>query len=223
MANTVTLVLADHHVLFAEGLGMILGAEDDLAVLDVAHHTCQAVESITEHRPAVLSLDAHLPSGDLVETLTAVKAASPTTKVLVLSGDAHPKTTAAVMASAADGFLAKAESSRQITTAIRKLAAGEQTMVMAPQLALASCDPIVEARVRTLARREWEILGLLAAGWSNRRISEEYLLSINTVRTHVQHVLVKLGVHSRLEAVAFAVEHGVVTAGSSGAWDHDGA
>jgi DNA-binding NarL/FixJ family response regulator len=215
MANTVTLVLADHHVLFAEGLGMILGAEADLAVVDVAHHTCQAVELTAKHRLAVLSLDAQLPTGDLVETLAAVKAASPTTKALVLSGDAHPTTTAAVMASGADGVLAKAESSRQIATAVRKLAAGEQTMVMAPQPAKASGDPMVAAQVGTLTRREWEVLGLLAAGWSNRRIAEEYLLSIHTVRTHVQHVLVKLGVHSKLEAVAFAVEHGVVAAGSS--------
>ena len=59
-----------------------------------------------------------------------------------------------------------------------------------------------------------EILGLLANGWSNRRIAEECFLSLNTVRTHVQNVLVKLGVHSKLEAVAFALEHQVVAAGA---------
>jgi DNA-binding NarL/FixJ family response regulator len=96
-------------------------------------------------------------------------------------------------------------------------------MVMVPELPPASRDPMVAVLVRTLTRREWEVLGLLAAGWSNRRIAEEYLLSISTVRTHVQHVLVKLGVHSKLEAVSFAVEQGVVAAGSSRAWNHDAA
>jgi DNA-binding NarL/FixJ family response regulator len=71
-------------------------------------------------------------------------------------------------------------------------------------------DPSVDLRVRTLSSREREVLGLLANGWSNRRIAEECFLSLNTVRTHVQNVLVKLGVHSKLEAVAFALEHQVV-------------
>jgi DNA-binding NarL/FixJ family response regulator len=80
-------------------------------------------------------------------------------------------------------------------------------------------DPSVELRLRTLSGREREILGLLANGWSNRRIAEECFLSLNTVRTHVQNVLVKLGVHSKLEAVAFALEHQVVAAGAGGpAW-----
>jgi RNA polymerase sigma factor (sigma-70 family) len=64
------------------------------------------------------------------------------------------------------------------------------------------------APLHRLSQREQEILGLLANGWSNRRIAEECFLSLNTVRTHVQNILVKLGVHSKLEAVAFALEHG---------------
>jgi DNA-binding CsgD family transcriptional regulator len=67
-----------------------------------------------------------------------------------------------------------------------------------------------ELKFRTLGPREREILGLLANGWSNRRIAEECFLSLNTVRTHVQNVLVKLGVHSKLEAVAFALEHQLI-------------
>jgi DNA-binding CsgD family transcriptional regulator len=73
-----------------------------------------------------------------------------------------------------------------------------------------ACDPIVDLRIRTLTRRERELLGLLTNGWSNRRIASECLLSLHTVRTRVQNILVKLGVHSKLEAVAFAFEHGLV-------------
>ncbi len=84
-------------------------------------------------------------------------------------------------------------------------------------------DPSVELRVRTLSAREREILGLLVNGHSNRRIAEECFLSLNTVRTHVQNVLVKLGVHSKLEAVAFALEHQVVPLdGFNSAWDQGG-
>jgi DNA-binding NarL/FixJ family response regulator len=71
-------------------------------------------------------------------------------------------------------------------------------------------DPSVELRVRTLTARERELLGLLAIGWSNRRIAEATRLSYQTVRSHMQSLLIKLGVNSQLEAVAFAVEHGIV-------------
>ena len=78
-------------------------------------------------------------------------------------------------------------------------------------------DDHAELLLRSLSERERQVLAMLARGWSNRRIAETCFLSLNTVRTHVQNVLVKLGVHSKLEAVAFALEHQVVTAGTP-AW-----
>ncbi len=223
MPGAVTLVLADHHTLLAEGLGMILDAEDDLVVLDVAQDADRAVESVSKHRPAVLVLDVHLPPGDPARTLAAVKAASPAIKLLVLAGDARPETTAAVIASGAHGVLAKDRSSRQVATAIRKLAAGEPTVTLASGLSRPSRDPIVELRLQTLSRREHEVLGLLAIGLSNRRIAAQLGLSYLTVRSHMANLFMKLGVHSRLEAVAFAVEQGVVAADGLGAWKRSSA
>jgi DNA-binding NarL/FixJ family response regulator len=81
----------------------------------------------------------------------------------------------------------------------------------------------VDLRVRTLSNRERELLGLLASGWSNRRIAQECFLSLHTVRTHVQSILVKLGVHSKLEAVAFAYQHSLVPIGNRDVWDRDSA
>jgi DNA-binding NarL/FixJ family response regulator len=208
VTDVVTLLLADHHVLVAKGLGMLLDTEDDLDAVDLAHHSVQAIELAAEHQPTVLVLDAELPAGGLGETLAAAKAAAPATRLLVLSGDAQPETVAAVLTAGADGCLAKDRSSRQVATAIRHLAAGEQAVVAAE--APPGRDPSVELLVRTLTRREREFLGLLATGWSNRRIADATQLSYLTVRSHMQHLLLKLGVHSQLEAVALAVEHGIV-------------
>ena len=128
------------------------------------------------------------------------------------------ETIAGAMEAGADGFLAKDASSRQVAGAIRTLVDGKGSIVAAAEpVTRPTRDPSVDLRVRTLSGREREILGLLANGWSNRRIAEECFLSLNTVRTHVQNVLVKLGVHSKLEAVAFALEHQVVAAGAP-AW-----
>jgi NarL family two-component system response regulator LiaR len=220
VTNMIGLVLADDHRVFAEGLGVMLDVQDDLAVLGVAHDGQAAVELVTEHQPTVLLLDAHMPGSDLASTLWAVEAASPGTKVLILSADTRKETIAGALEAGAHGFLAKDASSRQVAGAIRKLVEGESRVVVATETASRpSRDPSVDLRVRTLSSREREILGLLANGWSNRRIAEECFLSLNTVRTHVQNVLVKLGVHSKLEAVAFALEHQVVAArAASPAW-----
>jgi DNA-binding NarL/FixJ family response regulator len=231
VANPLTLVLADHHVVVAEGLGMLLDAEDDLVVLDLAHHTGQAVESAAAHQPTVLVLDAQLPTGDLAETLAAARGAAPATKLLVLSGDTDPEMTAVVLAAGADGCLANAGSTRQLATAIRRLAAGDQAIVVPadpppardPSVPPPARDPSVELRVRTLTPRERELLALLALGWSNRRITEATQLSYLTVRSHMQNLLLKLGVRSQLEAAAFAVEHGVVDPHATPVWQRQSA
>jgi NarL family two-component system response regulator LiaR len=218
VTNMIGLVLADDHRVFAEGLGVMLDAQDDLAVLGVAHDSYQAVELAARHEPTVLLLDAHMPGPDLATTLRAVRAESPGTKVMMLSADTRRETIAGALDAGADGFLAKDASSRQVAGAIRALVDGKGSIVAAAEPSSRPVrDPSVDLRVRTLSGREREILGLLANGWSNRRIAEECFLSLNTVRTHVQNVLVKLGVHSKLEAVAFALEHQVVGAGAP-AW-----
>jgi DNA-binding NarL/FixJ family response regulator len=213
-AGTITLVLADDHEVFAEGLGMVLDAEDDLEVLGVAADGAQALELLDEDPPAVLLLDAHMPRTDVTAVLREVKQRAPGTKVLVISADTRSETVNTVIEAGADAFLAKDVSSPQVATTIRRVVGGHQgpitTLPSRP-----SRDPGVELLVRTLSAREREILSYLSAGWSNRRIAEQWFLSLNTVRTHVQNILVKLGVHSKLEAVAFALEHRVVEAAGS--------
>jgi DNA-binding NarL/FixJ family response regulator len=210
MGGMITLVLADDHQVFAEGLSMVLDAQDDLRVLGVAADGAEALALIDLHAPGVLLLDAHMPRTDVAGVLREVKERAPGTKVLVLSADTSDDTVAGVIEAGADGFLAKDTSSPQVAAVIRKLADGHEGPVTSATPPRPARDPAVELLVRTLSTREREILGYLAAGYSSRRIAEHCFLSLNTVRTHVQNVLVKLGVHSKLEAVAFALEHQVV-------------
>jgi DNA-binding NarL/FixJ family response regulator len=210
----ITLLLADDHKVFAEGLGMVLDAEDDVEVLGVARDGEEALRLLDQHLPDVLLLDAHMPQTDLCEVLRAAKAKAPGTRVVVLSADARRETVNLAMEAGADGFLAKDLTGWQLAAAIRKLLEGQGAPVTPALPPQPVRDPSVELRVRTLSAREREILGLLVNGHSNRRIAEDCFLSLNTVRTHVQNVLVKLGVHSKLEAVAFALEHHVVPLGN---------
>jgi DNA-binding NarL/FixJ family response regulator len=216
MTKAVTVVLADHHAVVADGLRVLLDAEDDLAVVDVAHDDGQAVTSAARHRPAVLMLDAQLPVGRLDQTLAGVRAASPRTKRLVLSAASDPETTAAVLACGADGSSAKDCSSRQLASLARRLAADEQPVVRSVEPSRPGRDPMVELRLQSLSGRERELLELVAVGWSTRRIAAHWRVSYLTVRSHMQNLLVKLGVHSQLAAALFAIEHGLAGTGAVG-------
>jgi DNA-binding NarL/FixJ family response regulator len=213
MGPVVSLVIADAQQLLAEGLAILLGAEDDFAVLGVAYDGPGALELTTKHQPTVLLLGASLPGRALAATPTAVKAVSPATRLLVLAGQGRGDPVAAVSAAGADGVVPIGSSSRQVANAIRAVVDGAPAIVRATEPPRPRHDPRVDLRVRTLSNRERELLGLLASGWSNRRIAQECFLSLHTVRTHVQSILVKLGVHSKLEAVAFAYQHSLVPVG----------
>ncbi len=206
-AHTVGLVLADRQQAFAEGLGIILDATDGFAVLGLAHTPARTVQLAAAHRPAVLLLDAHLPGADAVDTLAAVKAASPTTKVLVLSTEARPSMLAAAIAAGADGLVTKHGSSRHVVDVIRTVVAGKLVTAVAAEPPRAGGRPSVEAlRLGSLSCREREVLGLLARGWSTGRIADGLQVAQCTVRSHVYNLLGKLDLHSRLEAAAFALE-----------------
>jgi DNA-binding NarL/FixJ family response regulator len=211
LGQAVRLVLADGHPARAEGLGMILDAEVDFTVCGLAHDGCRVVELAAAHRPCVLLLDAHLPGGDTARTPAAIKAASPATKVLLLAG-----TPGEPIAAGADGMVAPGASSRQLADAIRRVVDGKQPVMAAARPRRPPRESNVELlRAWTLSDRELEVLRLLAGGWSNRRIAQEWHVSLATVRTHVQNLLVKLGVHSKLEAVAFAFRHGLAAVGDA--------
>jgi DNA-binding NarL/FixJ family response regulator len=214
VGQAVRLVLADGHPAFAEGLRMILDAEADFTVCGVAHDGGRVVELAGAHRPSVLLLDAKLPGGDPARTPTAIKAASPATKVLLLAASARGDRIAA----GADGTVAPGASSRQLADAIRRVVDGKRAVVAVAKPRRPPRESNVELlRAWTLSDREREVLALLAGGWSNRRIAQEWHVSLATVRTHVQNLLVKLGVHSKLEAVAFAYQHGMAAAGGGAA------
>jgi two-component system, NarL family, nitrate/nitrite response regulator NarL len=211
-APVVGVVVADHRQVFAEGLGIVLDGHDDLAVLGVAHDIRQAVRMAADHRPAVLLLDADLPGGGVGRTPAAVRAASPATRVLLLlAAEARHR----AVASGADGLVTRDVSSRQVVAAIHAAVAGQRVTVTGGQLPeLGRNASLQQRQMATLSGREREVLGLLATGHSTRRIAGDWRVAESTVRTHVQNLLGKLGVHCKLEAAALAWEHGIVPDGA---------
>jgi DNA-binding NarL/FixJ family response regulator len=223
MRQPVRVVLADDHDAFVEGLGMVLDAEHDLEVVALAGDGASALQAVLTHHPDVLVVDTHMPGPAVTELVRLVGQAEPTTRVLLLAEDAR-LAPARGPAPGGPAGMTRAVSGRELAEAIRAVAAGYQVTLAhpppEPPAPPAAADPPpdrperddhAELLLRSLSERERQILALLARGYSNRRIAEASLLSLNTVRTHVQNVLVKLGVHSKLEAAALAVRQGLVS------------
>jgi DNA-binding NarL/FixJ family response regulator len=219
MRQPVRVVLADDHDAFVEGLGMVLSAQGDLEIVALAGDGASALQAVLTHHPDVLVVDTQMPGPAVTELVRLVGQADPATRVLLLAEDARLAPSSRPDPGGPAG-MSRAVSAHELAEAIRAVAAGYRVVLHEPPAAPPAPatpppprperDLHVELLLRSLSERERQILALLARGYSNRRIAEACYLSLNTVRTHVQNVLVKLGVHSKLEAAALAVRQGLV-------------
>jgi len=222
MRQPVRVVLADDHDAFVEGLGMVLSAEGDLEIVALAGDGASALQAVLTHHPDVLVVDTQMPGPAVTELVRLVGQADPATRVLLLAEDARLAPSSRPDPGGPAG-MTRAVSAHELAEAIRAVAAGFRVVLSEPPAPPpappAPVEPPpprperdlhAELLLRSLSDRERQILALLARGYSNRRIAEACYLSLNTVRTHVQNVLVKLGVHSKLEAAALAVRQGLV-------------
>jgi len=207
----IRIVLADEQSLFREAVRAVLEHEPDLEIVGEARDGLQAVAEAERTIPDIVLLDADLPNCDGLRATRLIRETSPKTRVLVLSNDEDLAVLAGALEAGASGFLTKACPLSELIDATRAIHEGE-TLVPARML-----GPLLSRlihrrrehdegskRLARLTRREREVLGLLAEGISNEGIAQALVISPETARTHIQNLLGKLGVHSRLEAAAFA-------------------
>jgi DNA-binding NarL/FixJ family response regulator len=205
------VVLCDDHRILTQGLTAILDAEPDIHVVGVAATVAELVDAVNRHRPDVVMVDYQLPDGDGVTATRTLKQSHPKLEVVMLTAYGDEKILVAAVEAGCSGFVTKHNAATAVAAAIRQAAAGDAVISTAmlrqllPQLKRTS-----RGLGTDLTARELEILELLADGASGRVIAERLYLSFNTVRNHAQSILDKLAVHSRLEAVAVAVQEGII-------------
>lgn len=209
MPDRVRLLVVDDHFVVRKGVCALLAESDEIAVVGEAADGQQAVAEARRLRPQVILMDLRLPGLDGAAATREILAEQPEVGVVVLtSADAEDEVLAALRAGAM-GFLAKSSPREDFVTAVTRVARGE---VALPQrltrrlLALGS-SPATEP----LTVREREVLVRLSRGWSNRRIAADLGIAEITVRSHVSHLLDKLGVVNRVEAALHALRTGLVT------------
>jgi DNA-binding NarL/FixJ family response regulator len=218
----VRILLADAHSLFREALSAALAGQPDLAVVAEAEDGLEAVGEATRMEPEVAVLDADLPNCEGVRAARLIRERVPGCRVVLLAAEEEQDTLADAINAGVNAYLTKASPLADLVDAIRAVHRGD-TLVPARMLG-GLLDRLVNRRreqsdaVRRIGRltpREREVLALLAQGGDNDSIARDLVISPQTARTHIQNVLVKLGVHSRLEAAAVAIRNGLLdTAGA---------
>lgn len=212
----VRILLADGHSLFREAVKAVLESEDDFQVVAEARDGLQAVSEAERTRPHIALLDSALPNCDGIKATALIKERVDCCQILVMSDEEDRMTLIDAMSAGASGYLTKEYPLADLIEATRALHRGE-TMVP-PRMLGGLLGHLIQRRRETddalksmgkLTRREREVLALLADGSDNDAIAQALVISPQTARTHIQNVLGKLGVHSRLEAAAFVIQNGI--------------
>jgi DNA-binding NarL/FixJ family response regulator len=215
-ARSIRILLVDDHRALADALSRLLASEAGISIVGTAYSAADARARLRGPVDVVL-MDYALPDGTGAELTRAVKARWPKALVIMLTAHDDDETVLDSIQAGADGFLAKTASIDEILTAIRSAHAGETLLPpsviakIAARVRIArGQDSDAERSAEPLTARELEILRALSVGRTTREICQDLSIAPNTLRTHVQNITAKLHVHSKLEAVVFALRHGLV-------------
>jgi DNA-binding NarL/FixJ family response regulator len=213
--SEIRVLLVDDHQLLTDALAQLLGHEGDIRVAGVARTVSEA-KAAARDRVDVVLMDYRLPDGTGADATRAIKARWPAAKIIMLTAISDDETVLDSIQAGADGYLTKDRAIEDVVGAVRAAHAGEillpRSVVfgIAQRVAAARERGASRAPIEQLTPRELEVLRALSEGLSSREICDRLYIAPNTLRTHVQNIMGKLRVHSKLEAVAFALRHRLV-------------
>jgi DNA-binding NarL/FixJ family response regulator len=218
---TIRVLVVDDQAMVREGLRMILDLQDDIEVVGEAGDGRGALQAVAEHHPDVVLMDIRMPGMDgLQATERLLRGGRPGPRVLVLTTFGEDEYLYAAMRAGASGFLLKDSPRAALLHAVRTVADG--SALLDPALTRRLIEDWVRRppprtgvpeALRTLTPRELEVFTALARGRSNGEIAAELVLSEATVKSHVAHVLAKLDLRDRVQAVVLGYECGLVRPG----------
>jgi two-component system response regulator DevR len=205
------VLLVDDHRMFTELLTQQLAEYRDIHVTGVAHTATKAISAARDDPPDVALLDFRLPDGDGAALAAELRRDHPGLRIVMLSGYQDEATLRQAVEAGCSGFVSKDSSIDDLVDSVRTVYAGNASIspALLARLLPSLCHEGDRVRA-SLTPRELEVMQLLAEGASNQAIAERLFISLHTVRNHVQRIITKLGVHSKLEAVAVATRVGFV-------------
>jgi DNA-binding NarL/FixJ family response regulator len=211
--DAIRVLIVDDHALFRRGLEMVLEQEDDVEVVGEAGDGAEAIEKAQELMPDVVLMDVRMPRRSGIEATQTIKDLIPHAKILMLTISDEEADLYDAIKAGANGYLLKEISIEEVANAIRSVNQGQS--LISPSMAskllnefatmVKRADEKHQVPTPRLTEREMEVLKLVAKGHNNRDIAKELYISENTVKNHIRNILEKLHLHSRMEAVVYAV------------------
>jgi len=202
------LIVCDDHRMLLDALSMALNHSGH-TVVATAIDPDEAVEAARQHQPDACLLDINFPKANGLTAIGRIHAVSPDTKVVILSGSSNRSLVADAIAEGAQGFVGKEKPVGVIVAALEMAAQGQLAVdlfllqeVLRPAR---NDDPLW--MLKFLTEREWEVMRCIMDGLSTEQMADQLRVQRSTARTHVQNLLTKLGVHSRLQAAALMTAH----------------
>jgi DNA-binding NarL/FixJ family response regulator len=210
-SEPVRVLVVDDHELFRRGIIMLLGEDPDIEVVGEAADGIGATDLAVSTAPDVVLLDVRMPRRTGVEACRAIKEAVPTTKIIMLTVSDEEADLYESVKNGAAGYLLKDSSIEEVAQAIRVVNEGQS--LISPSMAVKLIDEFKQMSKPDreqgpglrLTERELEVLRMVAKGLNNREVAKELFISENTVKNHVRNILEKLQLHSRMEAVMYAM------------------
>lgn len=207
------LMIVDDHEVVRMGLKAALDIEDDFTVVAEAGNGKDAIEKARAHQPDIVLMDVRMEGMDGIEACREIRSELPATKVLMLTSFAEEETVVAALLAGAAGYVLKNVARARLLEALRSVARGES--LLDSKVTKSVLEKLVGMQAKggeqdELTSREREVLVLIADGATNKEIAAKLVVSENTARNHVSHILGKLGFSRRSEAAAYAVRKGLV-------------
>ena len=210
MTEPIRVLVVDDHAVVREGLRTFLELQQGIEVAGEAADGEEAIEAAERLRPDVVLMDLVMPALDGLAAMRAIRERVPGARVIVLTSFADDDKLLPALRAGAAGYLLKNAEPQELARAVRAANAGEA--LLDPHVAARLVDALAGEKepLDRLTPREREVLQLIGRGFSNKRIAQGLRLSEKTVKTHVGHVLAKLGVDDRTQAAVFAVRAGLI-------------
>lgn len=214
VAEKISLMIADDHVLMRQGLKQLLELEEDIAVIAQSGDGEETVKKALEYNPDVILLDINMPSMNGIEVLRRLKDLGTVSKIIMLTIHEDKEYLFETMKIGADGYVLKDSDADSLIKAIRDVNMGKT--YIQPSIASMLVEGLEEKdsnkeldKIRQLTKREYEVLSLIAEGLSNKDIADKLFISEKTVKNHVSSIFKKLDVNDRIQAAIFAFKNDI--------------
>ncbi len=211
---SIRVLVADDQSMVRAGFRMLLSDEEDIEVVAEASNGLEAVEKASRYKPSVVLMDIRMPELDGLTAAQRILEADDGARVLILTTFDHDEYVYEALRIGASGFVLKDDPPEQLIGAIRTIAQGDA--LLSPSITKRVIEqfgrvprPEPPSELAELTTREHEILKLIAQGLSNAEIAEQLVISETTVKTHVTHILQKLNLRDRVQAVVLAYQTGL--------------